>query len=101
MTFEGYELDFDFTEISKDYSKLSERELYYKVLSFSHDYNSTDNHWHSLWQKIYDLSVALEVDFYKGLERNINKLKVRFPEKFTQENALNRDLESERKELEK
>lgn len=42
-----------------------------------------------------------QLDFYKGLENNINKLKVRFPEKFTTEAALNRDLESERKELEK
>ena len=30
-----------------------------------------------------------------------NKLKVRFPEKFTEENALNRNLEQERKTLEK
>lgn len=35
------------------------------------------------------------------LQNNINKLKVRFPDKFTEENALNRDLTSERKELEK
>lgn len=31
---------------------------------------------------------------------NINKLKVRFPEKFTQEAALNRNLDKERKSLE-
>ena len=41
------------------------------------------------------------VDFYKLLENNINKLKIRYPEKFTEENALNRNLELERKELEK
>lgn len=35
------------------------------------------------------------------LNNNIEKLKVRFPDKFTTENALERDLESERKELEK
>lgn len=40
-------------------------------------------------------------EFYKGLENNINKLKVRYPENFSNEKALNRDLESERKELEK
>jgi len=34
------------------------------------------------------------------METNINKLKVRFPEKFTQENAINRNLEEERKVLE-
>ncbi len=35
------------------------------------------------------------------LERNINKLRVRFPQAFDTEKALNRDLESERKELSK
>lgn len=35
------------------------------------------------------------------LENNINKLKVRYPDKFTENNALNRNLEEERKELEK
>lgn len=35
------------------------------------------------------------------LQNNINKLRIRYPEKFTQEKALNRDLEAERKELEK
>ena len=34
------------------------------------------------------------------LETNIAKLKVRFPEKFTEENAINRNLEEERKQLE-
>lgn len=40
-------------------------------------------------------------DIYDALQNNIDKLKVRFPEKFTEENALNRNLEEERKELEK
>lgn len=39
-------------------------------------------------------------DFSADLERNIKKLQVRFPEKFSQENALNRDLQTERKILE-
>lgn len=38
----------------------------------------------------------LEID----LQKNIDKLKARFPNKFTQEKALNRDLETERKILE-
>ena len=42
------------------------------------------------------------VDFMdKILQNNINKLKVRYPDKFTEENAINRNLEAERKELEK
>jgi NTP pyrophosphatase (non-canonical NTP hydrolase) len=40
-------------------------------------------------------------DLGEILETNINKLRVRYPEKFTQENALVRDLNAERKELEK
>lgn len=34
------------------------------------------------------------------LDTNINKLKIRYPEKFTSENALNRDLVKEREVLE-
>lgn len=40
-------------------------------------------------------------NLYKSLKNNIDKLKIRFPDKFTKDNAINRDLESERKELEK
>lgn len=42
-----------------------------------------------------------ELDFDKLLDNNIAKLKVRYPDKFTNEQALNRNLEKERKELEK
>jgi hypothetical protein len=37
----------------------------------------------------------------KCLENNIAKLKIRFPDKFDAEKAINRDLASERAELEK
>ena len=40
-------------------------------------------------------------DIFQSLQNNIDKLKVRFPEKFDEELAKNRDLVSERKELEK
>ena len=49
-------------------------------------------------------SIGLEdcyFDFSADLERNINKLMVRFPDKFSQEKALNRDLKTEREVLEK
>ena len=42
-----------------------------------------------------------EADIYQSLQNNIDKLKIRFPEKFDEELAKNRDLVSERKELEK
>ena len=43
----------------------------------------------------------LEIDFWQALTNNISKLQVRYPEKFTEEAALNRDLVAERAELEK
>lgn len=42
-----------------------------------------------------------KLDFWQILTNNITKLKVRYPEKFTEEAALNRDLTCERKALEK
>ena len=44
---------------------------------------------------------VLEIDFWQALTNNISKLQVRYPEKFTEEAALNRDLDAERVELEK
>lgn len=51
-------------------------------------------------------NISLEIDesdiiLEDILQNNIDKLKVRYPEKFTTERALNRDLEAERRELEK
>ena len=42
-----------------------------------------------------------ELNLEQGLQNNIDKLRVRFPDKFTTENALNRNLDEERKQLEK
>jgi NTP pyrophosphatase (non-canonical NTP hydrolase) len=39
------------------------------------------------------------IDFEEVLRRNIEKLKTRYPEKFTEDKALNRDLEKEREVL--
>lgn len=44
---------------------------------------------------------GLDIELEEALENNINKLKVRYPDKFSQEKALNRNLELERAELEK
>ena len=44
---------------------------------------------------------VLEIDFWQTLTNNISKLQVRYPEKYTNEAALNRDLAAERVELEK
>jgi len=42
-----------------------------------------------------------DMNIPNSLQNNINKLKVRFPQSFNEELAKNRDLVSERKELEK
>ncbi len=43
---------------------------------------------------------SLGLTFEECMERNIEKLKTRYPNKFTEHSALNRDLEAERKVLE-
>lgn len=44
---------------------------------------------------------SLNINITKSLENNINKLKIRFPNRFNENHALNRNIELERKELEK
>lgn len=51
-----------------------------------------------LLKKVCDL---LDLDFFQILTNNIEKLKVRYPEKFDAELAQNRNLEAEREALEK
>jgi len=41
------------------------------------------------------------VDIYEILEKNINKLRIRYGEKFSTDKAINRDLDKEREELSK
>ena len=43
---------------------------------------------------------ALKVSMEEVMEKNIAKLKARFPDKYTQDKALNRDLDAERGTLE-
>ena len=43
----------------------------------------------------------LDTTFEEEMDRVINKLRTRFPEKFTESDAFNRDLEQERNVLEK
>lgn len=49
-------------------------------------------------KKIY---INIEIDIYQSLQNNIDKLRIRFPDKFDEELAKNKDLVAERKELEK
>jgi len=50
---------------------------------------------------LVNLCRMLDIDIEKGLQTNIDKLRVRYPEKFTEYHALNRDLLHEREILEK
>ena len=43
---------------------------------------------------------VLGISFEDVMEKNIEKLKARYPEKFTEDKAINRDLDTERKILE-
>ena len=52
---------------------------------------------------LWYIAIAMDelgTNFETEMERNIKKLKARYPEKFTQEHAEYRDLETERKILE-
>ena len=49
---------------------------------------------------IAGLCTINNLDFGKILEKNVEKLRVRYPEKFTEYDATNRNLEKERKVLE-
>lgn len=50
---------------------------------------------------LYEKYRIHQLDMNQCLQNNIDKLQIRFPNKFTKSDALNRDLEAERRELEK
>jgi len=50
---------------------------------------------------IYNLCNMLSLDPEKIMQTNIDKLRARYPEMFTEDKAINRDLDTERKILEK
>lgn len=50
---------------------------------------------------LHQIASWFNLDYFQCLTNNIEKLKVRYPEKFTEEAAQNRDLVAERTELEK
>jgi len=49
---------------------------------------------------INNMAKEKEINLGEAMERLINKLRVRYPEKFTEESAINRNLEKERDALE-
>lgn len=61
-------------------------------------------HIHAIDFRVYlmkEIADYFELDFMQILTNNINKLKVRYPDKFDTDKAINRNLDRERIELEK
>jgi NTP pyrophosphatase (non-canonical NTP hydrolase) len=100
--------------ISKDF--INEKELVYSILKKCLKlldmqkkklfYNKNINIENFL-QIVNDISLLLliytkinNIDLEKSMEININKLYKRYPQKFSSDKAINRDLETERKILE-
>lgn len=54
-----------------------------------------------VFECLSDLYALNELNAEQAMENNINKLKARYPDKFDEEKAVNRNLEAERTELEK
>lgn len=79
-------------------TNLEKRELAYKKIVNAYDRITSV---FDIFKAINDCFVVHNIDPYEAMEKNINKLKVRYPEKFTENLALNRNLETERKILEK
>lgn len=71
-----------------------------QTLYYTPHYISSNNELTNLISNIYGICDYFKIDFEDMLDSNINKLKARFPEKFTEYHALNRDLIKERNILE-
>jgi NTP pyrophosphatase (non-canonical NTP hydrolase) len=74
----------------KDYTDVAEK---IDVVNIGEEIG--DMHWY-----ISQLMKALNLKHEEVLEKNIAKLKARYPDKFNSDNAINRNLEAERKTLE-
>lgn len=55
----------------------------------------------SIITSVYDIMYNFSISTMKALTNNINKLRIRYPEKFSDDLAINRNLVEERKQLEK
>ena len=85
------------TECAEFADAMKKNLIYGKILD---EINLTEELGDILWY-IALACRTMGVTFEQLFDQNTAKLKVRFPEKFTEEKALNRDLEAERKALEK
>lgn len=54
---------------------------------------------HAMFQYLYAIAMIWELDIHVAFQRNIQKLSVRYPNKFKKKDALNRNLKKERQSL--
>ncbi len=53
-----------------------------------------------LYESVVNLAALLNINLVNSMQKNIEKLKVRFPDKFSEDLAINRNTEKERKKME-
>jgi NTP pyrophosphatase (non-canonical NTP hydrolase) len=81
-----------------EYSDLVKKDFAYNKFYEKHFYQL---HITTIFNSVANIANYFEIDMEKALQNNIDKLYKRFPDKFTEHNAINRNLDVERKELEK
>ena len=89
--------------VYKLYDRVAElQDLIKKFVAYNKEINTEIELFllNEIYQYILTIVYSYGVDIEDGLEKNIAKLKKRYPEKFDENLAVNRDLETERKILE-
>lgn len=89
-----FDLMFIFAGRLLDYDK--------KMFAYGKFYNPDlkQDNFAGLWSALQCFCHEYDIDLEDCMEKNIAKLRARFPEKFTSEHAINRDLVKERQILE-
>lgn len=91
---EGIEDLFFHTTVLQDYTK--KFIAYNKSIPLSEELKTLK----ILFSLIVAIYREIDIDMEESLYKNIEKLKLRFPDKFSEDLAINRDVEAERKILE-
>ena len=89
--------------IYKLYDRVSQlQDLIKKFVAYNKEINTEVELFllNKIYHYILTIAYSYNADIEEGLEKNIAKLKARYPEKFDENLAVNRDLETERKILE-
>lgn len=87
--------------LEQNFSKLADIVKKYIVYNKEIDTNYEMHLLNSIAFGLYEKYITNDLDIKKCLQNNIDKLRIRFPDKYSDQLALNRNLEQERIELEK